>query len=140
MILEYQAVKARGEEAPSLEGVISDVVRVNDAGGAVRDNYVVLTMSVPAEETDRWTAVTRPDHDREVVFGTQAVAVDPTGVMLFVEDLKAQYLGHVLTVDGRRCDPIRRLPDVEEGEIKHDRTSGLFYAHMSWAFISRRSD
>ncbi len=137
MRAEWAALKARAEENPHLAGLIEDVVRVNDSDEPVQANYVVLTMSVPEENTDRWTAVRRPDQDREVVFNTQAVAVDPAGVMFFVEDLKAQFLGHRLTVPTRNCDPIRRLPDVEEGEIRHDRSAGLYYAHMSWAFISR---
>lgn len=139
MRAEWDALKARAEENEHLQGAVFDVVRKNDAGEIVRANYVVLTMSVPEEEADRWTVVPQPDHDREVVFDTQAVAVDVPGLIWLIEDIKKQYLGHRLTVPGRRCDPIRRLPDVEEGEIRHDRTAGLFYVHLSWAFTSRRS-
>lgn len=138
MKAEYTAVKNRLTAHTILDGAVDDVVRRTDDGNAVQDNYVVLTMSVPEEDTDRFTAVTLSGADREVVFSTQAVAVDVAGVMTFVDAIKSQLLGHRLTVTGRTCTPIRRLPDVEEGEIRYDRTARLFYVHMSWSFWSKR--
>lgn len=139
MIDEYEALKARLEEHDMLDGFIADAVRVNDDGVPVADNYVVLSMSVPDEDAARFTAVTLPGADAEVVFNTQAVAVDMVAVMRYIEAIKAQVLGHVLTISGRTCTPIKRLPDVEEGEVRYDRTARLFYAHMSFAFWSKKA-
>src|SRR5690606_17915639 len=100
-----------------LTGKVYDSVRVSEGGDAVRTNYVVVSFAVPEEETARFSAVTYAGADREVSFNVQCVAVDADGVMLFVERAKAQLLGHVPAVTGRTCTPIRRLPDVEEGEI-----------------------
>ena len=138
MRAEAAAVKTRLSADSILSGKVYDSVRVSEGGDAVRANYVVVSFSVPEEETARFSAVTYADADREVVFNVQCVAVDADGVMLLVERAKAQLLGYMLTVAGRTCTPIRRLPDVEEGEIRYDRSARLFYVHMSFAFWSKR--
>lgn len=139
MKTEFDAVRSRLTDSAALEDLVFDVIRKNADGDLVQDNYVVLSMSVPEESLDRWTAVARPGDTIEVSFNTQIVAVDPAGVMLLVDDVKGQLLGQRLTVAGLASDPIRRLPDIEEGEIRHDRTAGLYYVHMSWAFTLRAS-
>lgn len=139
MRLERAAIRARLSADTLLNGRVYGTVRVSAGDEAVRDNYVVLSLSIPEEDTSRYTAVTYADADREVVFNVQCVAVDEDGVDRYIEAVKTRLLGHVLTITDRTCTPIRRLPDVEEGEVRYDRTARLFYAHMSFAFWSKKA-
>ena len=140
MRAEYSAFLARLRAHPSLANKTDTAVRTDSAGTPVRANYIVAFPAIPDDLRDaRYTALQSVDSDRFLSFDVRAVAVDAEGLLLHVDWVMSQLIGHVLTVPGRRCDPIRMATDgVEEGTVQYDRTSRLFYVDMSFEFWSRR--
>ncbi|MEI3845320.1 MULTISPECIES: hypothetical protein [unclassified Microbacterium] len=137
MRAEFQAFKARMDAHPKLAGKIFPIVRKDDVG-PVRANYVVAKSSKPDRLGDgRWTAVQRFESDRRFTYDVRVVAVDDTGLDVLGDAVLEQLVGHVLTVPGRRCFPIRLVEDVEEGD-GYDRTADLFFRDFSFRFWSRR--
>ena len=139
MRAEFAALKSRLLSDSVLAGRVEDVVRRSAGGELVRDNYVVLSMSTPAILARRHTQVATSGDAADYTVGVQVVAVDAAGAMLFVERVQDRLLGHRLSVAGRSCWPLRQLRDVEEGTVRFDRSSGLFYAHVSFGLHTEKA-
>lgn len=140
MRAEYTAFLARLRAHPQLANKTDTVVRFNTDGTPVRANYVVAFPAVPDELRDRrFTARQTVDSDRYMSFDVRVVAVDSDGLMLLVEAVMS-LIDNVLTVPGRRCDPIVMATDgVEEGRVDYDRTSRLYFVDLTFEFWSRRA-
>lgn len=137
MRAEFAAFKARLEQSPVLAGKVFPVVRKN-GDEPVRANYVVAKSSKPDRlDDDRFTVVPEFLSDRRFTYDVRVVTVDDGGLDTLGEAVLRQLVGHRLTVAGRRCDPIRLVEDVEEGD-GYDRTADLFYRDFSFRFWSRR--
>lgn len=137
MRAEFAAFKARLEESPVLAGKVFPVVRKN-GDEPVRANYVVAKSSKPDRlDDDRFTVVPEFVSDRRFTYDVRVVTVDADGLDTLGEAALKQLVGHRLSVVGRRCDPIRLVEDVEEGD-GYDRTADLFYRDFSFRFWSRR--
>lgn len=118
---------------------VDDVVRLTGQGEPVRANYVVVGIEAPTPDDGRYTAAQRVDSSAMYRFGVRSVAVDRAGVLLFAQTVRERLLGHVLTVPGRVCGPVRLVGAVEEGRVRWDRTARLFYLDESFEFRSQRS-
>ena len=140
MRLEYNAFLARVRAHPVLSNKTDTVVRTDSGGNPVRANYVVVFPAIPdGLGDDRYTALQAFESDRFLSFDVRVVAVDADGLLMLIEAVMGQLIGHTLVVSGRRCDPIRMATDaVEEGTAKFDRDARLFYADLSFEFWSRR--
>ena len=140
MRAEYSAFLARVRAHSMLSNKTDTVVRTDAGGAPVRANYVVVFPAIPdGLGDDRYSALQRVESDRFMSFDVRVVAVDADGLLMLVEAVMAQLIGHALDVSGRRCDPIRMATDaVEEGTVKFDRDARLFYVDMSFEFWSRR--
>ena len=141
MRAEYNAFLARLRAHQMLANKTDTVVRFNTDGSAVRANYVVAFPAVPDDLGDyRYTRGQALDSDRFMSFDVRVVAVDADGLLLLVEAVMPQLIGHTLVVDGRVCDSIRMATDaVEEGTVQYDKTARLYYVDMSFEFWSRRA-
>lgn len=138
MRAEFEAFKSRLEGSSILAGKVFPVVRKDD-DGPVRANYVVARSSVPDRLDDlRHTAVPVFESSRRFTYDVRVVTVDADGLDTLGEAVLKQLVGHVLTVPGRRCDPVRLVEGVEEGD-GYDRSADLFFRDFSFRFWSRRS-
>lgn len=138
MKAEFIAFKARMEASPILAGKVFPIVRKNE-DGPIRTNYVVAKSSKPDRlDDDRYTVVSVFESDRRFTYDVRVVTVDAGGLDTLGEAVLRQLAGHVLVVEGRRCDPIKLVEDVEEGD-GYDRTADLFYRDFSFRFWSRRA-
>lgn len=137
MKLEFAAFDARLNAHPILAGKGSRIVRKN-GDKPVRDNYWVAKSSKPDRLDDnRFTAVSVFESDRRFTYDVRLVATSADGLDVLGEAVLVQLAGHTLIVPGRRCDPIKLVEDVEEGD-GYDRTADLFYRDFSFRFWSRR--
>lgn len=141
MRAEFSAFVARLRAHTMLANKTDTVVRLTTGGEPVRANYIVASPGIPDSlGDDRYTAPQRPDSNRFLSFDVRVVAVDADGVLQLVDAVIEQTVNQVLTVTGRRCDPMRLATDaVEEGTVKYDRTARLFYVDLSIEFWSRRA-
>ena len=141
MRAEYTAYVARLRDHPMLSNKTETVIRLTTGGEPARANYVIATPAIPFDLDDRrYTAPQEADSARFLSWDVRAVAVDADGLLQLMEAVITQSVGHVLTVEGRRCDPIRMATDaVEEGTVKYDRTARLFYVDASFETWSRRA-
>jgi len=138
MRAEFAAFKARLEAHPKLTGKVFPVVR-KSGDSPVRDNYVVARSAKPDRlEDDRFMGVPDSESDRRFTYDVRVVTVDDDGLGVLGEAVVEQLVGHRLVVAGRRCDPVRLVPDVEEGD-GYDRTADLFFRDFSFRFWSRRA-
>ena len=137
---EYVAFRTRMEGHPVLEGRVDTAVRFSDGGAAVRDNYVVVKPAAPDMlRDDRYLVVQRSGGKRRFTWDVRVVATSADGVLLLGESDIEQMVGHVLSVPGRRCEPIELVQGVEEG-FEFDRTARLHYTVLSFRFWSRPGD
>lgn len=138
MKAEFTAFKERMEASPILAGKIHPIVRKNE-DGPIRTNYVVAKSSKPDRLDDnRFTAVSVFESDRRFTYDVRVVTTAADGLDVLGEAVLMQLAGHTLIVPGRRCDPIKLVEDVEEGD-GYDRTADLFYRDFSFRFWSRRA-
>lgn len=138
MRAEFQAFKARMEESPKLAGKIFPIVRKNN-DTPVRTNYVVAKSAKPDRlSDDRFMAVGEFDSDRRFTYDVRVVTVDADGLDTLGEEVVHMLTGHRLNIVGRRCDPIKLVEDVEEGD-GYDRSADLYYRDFSFRFWSRRA-
>lgn len=138
MKAEFAAFRARLEEHPILAGKVFPIVRKN-GDEAVRANYVVAKSSKPDRLDDaRFTAVSVFESDRRFTYDVRVVTTSDGALDTLGEPVLRQLVGHSLVVPGRRCDPIRLVEDVEEGD-GYDRTADLFFRDFSFRFWSRRA-
>lgn len=140
MRAEYDAFLARVRAHPLLSNKTDTVVRTDSGGTPVRANYVVVSPAVPdGLDDDRYTVLQSVDSNRFLSFDVRVVAVDADGLLMLVDAVMSQMIGHTLEVAGRHCGPIRMSTDaVEEGTVRFDRDARLFYVDMSFEFWSRR--
>lgn len=141
MRAEYNAFLARLRANPILANKTETAIRLTTAGEPVQANYIVAYPAVPDDlDDDRYTSPQDVDSRRFLSFDVRVVAVDADGLMQLVEAVMGQLIRHVLSVPGRKCDPIRMATDaVEEGTVHFDRTTRLYYVDTSFEFYSRRA-
>lgn len=139
MIAEFTAFRTRLAAHALLSGKVETAVRLTDGGEPVRANYVVAKPAGPDRlRDDRYTATQEPASKRRFTYDVRVVAVDADGVLLLANAVIGQLVGHVLTVTGRRCDPIELVEGVEEA-FQYDRTARLHWVDLSFRFVSRRA-
>lgn len=104
----YNALKAAIESADDVDGRVYDSFRKNADGTFAREQYVILYASAPiATRSGRYTGVPTwdaltADWDYRVKF----VGVSAAAVLELMDRVVPQLTGVVLTVAGRRNDPI----------------------------------
>lgn len=136
MRAEFSAFKARVASGPVLTGRVYDTVRLNTDGTPVRDNYVVLTPSIPVLNDARYMVVETAVSAAVQTINAQVVATSRDGLLLLLEALQ-EVIGWTPDVPGRDCTPVSEVAGVEEGFEKFDRTARLYYIHTSYRFWSR---
>jgi hypothetical protein len=159
---EHKALVARLKSSPVLANKTETVVKLNTDGSAVRTNYVVAIPAVPIELDDkRYMAPQRFESARFLSYDVKVVAVDADGLLMLVEAVQKQMIGHQLvsiedgllpgpdllpgedvvtsgTLTGRVCDPIKLATDnVEEGSVQYDKTARLYFVTLTFEFWSR---
>lgn len=139
MRAEYNALVARLRTHPVLANKVDTIVKVDADGSPVRTNYVVAAPAVPFDLDDRrYTAPQRFASARFLSNDVKVVAVDAEGLLLLAEAVQSHLIGHVLTVTGRTCDPIRLSTDeLEEGDVKYDAAARLYYVTLTFEFWSK---
>lgn len=138
MFAEFTAFKTLVEGDSWFAGNVETAVRTS-ADGVVRANYVVLTPTRPMLDDARYLKVADSASDARHRVEWMIVAVDADGVARWFDRLDARVRGVVLTVAGRRCDPITAVPSVEGGDVRHDRDTDLFLMRGTYEFWSRRA-
>ena len=137
MRAEYTAFKGRLADSPLLVGKVDTAVRVTNDGSAVRANYVIAFPSVGALDDERFTAPQTTDSKRAFSNDVRVVAVDADGLLLLAEAVQSQMVGHVLSVAGRTCTPMRL--DLDSDTVGYDKTARLFCIDMTFEFESMRT-
>lgn len=118
---------------------VFDVVRLTSTGEPVRSNYLVVTIDLPVPDDGRFTVPQLVDGKAAYLFDVRTVATTQGAVLLLAQTARERLLGHVLTVPGRVCAPMRLVDPVEEGRIRFDRTAQLFYVDETFSVTSRRA-
>lgn len=126
----HAAAKARLEAHTLLTGAVDDVARLTIGDEAVRENYVVLTVTIPEYEDNnprsqggRLTAEQSPAGDADLMIRVRVVAVDLDGVYLLMDAVSEQFLGPRLQVEGRSVTALTRELD----DPVFDRVARLVY-------------
>lgn len=117
---------------------VFDMVRMNGTT-AVRDNYVVLMFESSALDDDRYTVLQDVDSTARYRFDVRSVATSPSGARLYLDMVRARLIGETPVVAGRACTPIRLVPPLEEGMLRHDADANLYHVVESFEFWSRRA-
>lgn len=117
---------------------VHDVVRMN-AGSPVRDNYVVLMLESSALDDDRYTALQDVDSTARYRFDVRSVATTAAAARLYLDTVRSRLIKQTPVVEGRTCTPIRLIPPLEEGTLRHDADANLYHAVESFEFWSRRT-
>ena len=117
---------------------VFDVVRMNGST-PVRDNYVVLMFESSMLDDDRYTALQDVDSTARYRFDVRSVSTSPSGARLYMDTVRGRLIGQTPVVEGRKCTPIRLVPPVEEGMLRHDSDANLYHAVESFEFWSRRA-
>lgn len=109
------------------------------SGQPVRSNYIVLFPDGPNELDDnRYSAGQSVDSRSRWRYDVRVVAVDADGLLLLA-DAVLSVIKERPVVAGRKCDPVRLVPGVEEGKARYDSVTDLHYMDMSFEFWSRRA-
>jgi hypothetical protein len=136
----YEAFKAQLARG-ILTNKVSDVVRYN-GDTAVRDNYAVLYPGAPKREDDRFMVINSVLSDSLFRYDVRYVGTSVAAVLLWQQRGQENLIpegGVRLSVQGRRCEPIRLVDPVEEGAYEHDRDANLFFVDETYEFMSRRA-
>ncbi len=136
----YEAFKAQ-LSGGILAGKVDDVVRYS-GGEPVRDNYAVLKPTSPKRDNNRYTALNTVSATSLFRFDVRYVGTSVAAVLQWQQAGQERLIpdgGVRLVIPGRRCDPIRLVDPVEEGEYSHDAKVNLFYVDETYEFISRRA-
>lgn len=123
LALHRNAAKTRLEAHPLLAGAVDDVVRTTFDDVVVRDNYVIMSVTIPGFEGDRLTEEQSPTSDAIVTIKVRVVAVDMDGLLQWMDAVSAQLLGPRLEVAGRNVGALTRELD----EPVFDRVARLVY-------------
>lgn len=137
--LHYEAFKAR-LSGGILANKVFDVVRYNN-DTAVRDNYAVLTPGSVKRRDDRLTRLQSVESASLYRYDVRYVGTSVAAVLLWQQSAQDRLIpegGYILAVPGRRCEPIKLVDPVEEGEYEYDRDTNLFYIDETYEFWSRR--
>lgn len=120
---------------------IHDAVRYN-GDTAVRDNYAVLKPTSPKRDDARFMKLNSVDSTSLFRYDVRYVGTSVAAVLMWQQKAQERLIpegGVSLTVAGRRCDPIRLVDPVEEGEYSYDKTANLFYVDETYEFMSHRA-
>lgn len=137
MLDHYEIPKARLESG-KLSGKVFDVVRRNDAGEFVRDNYLVYTMG--KLETGASRHPQAADDNAVFVYRLRAVGTTADAVLRVLAEVDARWLGWVPQVPGRKCSSMR-FPKQQDVEVQADTSvrPPLFYADVEYTLRSNRA-
>ena len=116
---------------------VYDTVRLDAAGGLIRDNYVILYSPVPlGVPQERFTVVQTFADTVEFEADLRVVGMDAKTARRMFGRVKSQLIGHMLTITGRQPAKVmlgssgRTLPDTSVKPF-------LYYADMSVEWTSR---
>lgn len=140
LALHYEAFKAR-LNVDNFEGKIFDAIRLN-GDKPVRDNYAVLTPGNTKRDDNRLTKLDSVESDALYRYDVRYVGTSVAAVLKWQQEAQELLIpegGFTLTVTGRRCEPIKLVDPVEEGEYQHDRATNLFFVDETYQFWSRRA-
>lgn len=121
-----------------LAGKVADAVRYN-ADKPVRDNYAVLKPTTPKRDDNRFTKLNSVDSSSLFRYDVRYVGTSMAAVLKWQQEAQELLIpegGVRLIVPGRRCDTIRLVDPVEEGDYSHDSTANLFYVDETYEFWS----
>lgn len=136
MRAHFNAFRALLIAVSILSNKVFSNVRITN-GTPVRANYVILFPDGPAELGDgRLTSPQRSVSRAKYRYDVRIVAVDADGLLLLA-DAVLSLIGAVPVVDGRRCDPVKLVPGVEEGKGRYDSVTDLHYLDLSLEFWSQ---
>ncbi|MEV4777457.1 hypothetical protein [Microbacterium sp. LWH12-1.2] len=136
----YTAFKAR-LDGGILAGKVHDGVRPKTAL-PVRDNYAVIKPKTPKRDDNRYTGLNSVASKSLFRFDVRYVGTSLASVLQWQQAAQERLIpdgGIRLVVTGRKCDPIRLVDPVEEGDYSYDKTTELFYVDDTFEFISRRA-
>lgn len=140
----YAAFKALLESAlldGGIAGKVYDAVRYNQSA-PVRDNYAILKPTTPKRDDNRLTKLNSVQSTSLFRYDVRYVGTSLAAVLQWQQAAQERLIpegGVALTVTGRRCDSIRLVDPVEEGEYSHDSTANLFYVDETYEFRSHRA-
>lgn len=117
---------------------VHDVVRMN-GDKPVRDNYVVLMFESSRLEDDRYLALQDVDSSARYRFDVRSVATTPAAARLYLDTVRGRLIRKIPAAEGRRCTPIRLIPPLEEGRLRHDAAADLYHVVESYEFWSHRA-
>lgn len=138
MLAHFAALKTLAD-AGSLTGRIFDTVRVNDGGGLIQDQYVILYRSAPDVESDRFTKVANTGDVLTFEWDVRAVGTTAELAAATLEAFLVRVVGQSLTVSGRSCTPL--TVGVSGGRAVPDQSvkPHLFFVDASVSCVSRPS-
>lgn len=132
----FNAIKGRIEGDAALVGKVFDTVRLDDAGGLIRDNYVILYRSAPSSfDNGRLTAVSQYASEATFLVDFRAVGTSATQCGAVMDKVLTQLLGHRLLVTGRVCSPIV-LDSSDPVRADQSVKPFLFYQDAAVEFVS----
>lgn len=117
---------------------VHDVVRVNGSL-PVRDNYVVLMFESSMLDDDRYMALQDVDSTARYRFDVRSVATTAAAARLYMDTVRGRLIKQSPIVADRECTPIRLIPPLEEGTLRHDADANLYHLVESFEFWSRRA-
>ena len=138
MIDEYfTALKAQIQLGTGLANRVYDTVRLDAAGGLIRDNYVILYSPVPLDvPQERFTYSQTFADTVEFEADIRVVGIDAATVRIMLGRVKTQLIGHKLAITGRQPAKVtlgssgRTVPDTSVKPF-------LYYGDMSVEWTSR---
>lgn len=136
MHAHYQALKARVEVHPNLNGIVHDSVRLSK-GEPVRANYVILYPGGPDLDDARVMKAQDMQATATYEYDVKVVAVDANGAILLADAVMTQLVGAKLAVPGRKLDPIV-LEECDQVQPETNVQDPLFYVDMLFSVVSRR--
>lgn len=135
----YNAFKGQ-MDGGGLAGKVSDGVRLNGSL-PVRAEYAILKPTSPLRRDGRFTSLDSVESTSRFRFDVRWVGRTLALLLPMQQEGQERLIpegGVRLEVPGRRCDAIRLVDPVEEGEYAHDPTANLFYVDETYEFWSHR--
>jgi hypothetical protein len=134
----YMAMKAQLQLDPVLK--VSDAARMTgNPPTLAREQYLILYGSTGSLDNDRHTAPQAPNSDATFRYTIRAVSISADGVLLLMTKVYAQLAGRILTITGRKCNPI--LLDNNNANVEPDMSvvPPLFYLDIDAELKSSRA-
>lgn len=135
MRAHFNAMKALLGAVSVLSNKVFSNVRITN-GTPVRANYAILFPDGPADFQLRLTEQQNLNARTRWRYDVRVVAVDADGLLVLADGVMS-LIGAVPVVDGRRCDPVKLVPGVEEGKGRYDSVTDLHYLDLSFEFWSQ---